>query len=99
MKKFKGTKGKCKSELDKSLYFNIKVEPDLYIEIYDSENSESVFLEANAKLIQSAPELLEMLHKVTNELSNALKLIHGSKTALNYPLIKDSDKLIQSILE
>ena len=69
MEEFKGTKGEWKAELDKSLYFKIKVEPDLYVEIYDDEYSKSGVLEANANLIAAAPELLNVLQETDKDLS------------------------------
>jgi hypothetical protein len=43
------------------------VEPDLYVEIYDSEYSESGVLEANVKLIEAAPKLLAAAIKAIEE--------------------------------
>ena len=72
---FKGTQGEWKAELDKSLYFKIKVEPDLYVEIYDDEYSKSGVLEANANLIAAAPELLNASIKMSKAISDGNNML------------------------
>jgi len=66
MKEFKGTKGKWKA---RNLFDNwiISDEKDLVLNIVDNE--------ANAKLIASAPELLEALIQVTSSLEKANELL------------------------
>ena len=78
MSELKITKGKweyCKSELDKKHNFSILTDSGTYLiaDIYRKRKYENEqYLEdieqaeANAKLISSAPELLDMLIKLTN---------------------------------
>lgn len=84
---FKGTKEKWGLELDKSLYYKIKVDPDLYVEIYDGEETEEGVLEANAKLISAAPELLEA----------CLKLVQRLESDCPWWLLDNRDEIEQAI--
>lgn len=103
MTKFNGTKGKFKDGKTGWKVGERQTNGVNGYEIHWSDDGECVtdhvYNLNDAKLIANAPELLEALHVVTNELFQAIECINGLESAKTSTSIRQANEVLKTILE